>query len=74
MDPIDEIDQRISRLRSLLSAEATVPTAQEADALDLFEGHEPAHAAPGPLLDKLSSPGAPTAERAEHRPLHADVS
>jgi len=64
-----ELEQRIEALRQLLHGETSTPApVHEAQAgqhahvneggasPEMFAGHRPAHAAPGPLLDELQTP------------------
>lgn len=69
-----ELDARIGALRELLHAERAAPPVPESAPIEIFEGHEPAHAAPGPLLDKLHYlDGSTKAGAHEHRPMHAEA-
>lgn len=78
VESMQELERRIGALRQLLSGEASTPvSALEPETVEMFLGHAPAHAAPGPLLDELTTPdpvvhlevvhGEPDA----HRPAHA---
>lgn len=54
---MQDLDQRIRSLRQLLNnATSTTSLAPEPEAVEMFQGHAPAHAAPGPLLDELALP------------------
>lgn len=58
VDNMKDLEQRISSLRQLLNGEAASPPAAEPESVAMFQGHAPAHAAPGPLLDELQTPQA----------------
>lgn len=80
MESMEDLEGRIESLRRLLHGESPVPPAPpraEPKPVKMFEGHRPAHAAPGPLLDELQTPDRLTDRteakepRPEHRPAHA---
>ena len=56
MESMDELGRRIDELRRLLDGEVEPAQGQCSPLLDLDSGHRPAHAAPGPLLDELTTP------------------
>ncbi len=75
---MQELERRIGALRQLLSGEtSTPPSVPEPETVEMFLGHTPAHAAPGPLLDELTTPDPVVhlevvqAEPDAHRPVHA---
>jgi len=73
---MQELEHRIVALRQLLDGETPVSSPSHASEGELFGGHTPAHAAPGPLLDELRGPESVVnlhelrADR-KHRPAHS---
>lgn len=71
---MEELEQRITALRQLLNGERE-PAEGPRPIIDLRDSHRPAHAAPGPLLDDLTTPATVVRlevdQDQEPTPLHA---
>lgn len=81
VESLQDLERRIRSLRQLLNGEApTPPPIPGSETVEMFQGHSPAHAAPGPLLDELQTPDAVVhleivpRHAAEHSPAHAQLS
>ena len=72
---MEELEQRIIALRQLLNGEREPAELSRRPVIDLRDGHRPAHAAPGPLLDDLTTPATvvrlEVEQDQEPTPLHA---